>query len=93
MGVPWAGGGPGCGSYPGGVLLRDTTEAAVKLQVLPPRQQVCDGVELGAVTHVLVDGLQVGEHAAGTGTRLSTRRGRGQAPGTGTRLSTLREQG
>lgn len=68
----------GCGPYPGGLLLWDAAQAAVKLQMLPPRQQVCDGVELGAVTHVLVDGLQVGEHTAGTGTRLSTRQGRGR---------------
>lgn len=90
MGVPWDGG-PGHGPYPGGLLLRDTAQAAVELQMLPPRQQIRDGVELGAVTHVLVDALQVGEHAAGTGTRLSRQRGRGQAPGTGARLRALRE--
>lgn len=33
--------------------------------MLPPCQQVRDGVKLGTVPHVLVDRLEVGEHAVG----------------------------
>lgn len=67
MGAPHGLGRTGDRPYPGGLLLRDPTQAAVELQVLPPRQQVCDGVKLGTVTHVLVDRLEVGEHTAGWG--------------------------
>lgn len=76
-------GGSGHGSYPGDLLLRHATQAAVELQVLPAREQVRDGIELRAVAHVLVDGLQVGQHAAGRGARdrVSTLRGQGTSCG------------
>lgn len=67
MGAPQGLGRTGYRPYPGGLLLWDPAQAAVELQVLPPCQQVCDGVKLGTVTHVLVDRLEVGEHTAGWG--------------------------
>lgn len=67
VGAPHGLGRTGYRPYLGGLLLRDPAQAAVELQVLPPCQQVRDGIKLGTVTHVLVDRLEVGEHTAGWG--------------------------
>lgn len=80
-----AGGRLGCGLYPGGLLLWHPTQTAVELQMLPPRQQLRDGIKLWAVPHVLMDSLQVGEHAAGWD-MVSTLRDKGQAAGTRDKL-------
>lgn len=84
-GAGGAGGRPGCGLYPGGLLLRHPTQTAVELQMLPSRQQLRDGIKLRAVPHVLMDSLQVGEHAAGWD-MVSTLWDEGQAAGTRDKL-------
>lgn len=76
---------PACVTHVADVLLGDSPEDGVQLQVLPSCQQLVDGVELGAVAHVLVDLIDLPEDAAGTQRRDLARTGSAGTNGSQTR--------